>query len=224
MGAYLVREGEEVDCDGSSTVACQSHFLEILAGEYGCCPCETSERGRALTSYPLPASGCRGTSSPPWSSTVLSLSSHCSRPARNRSAVSMVLLHIRGIYLWGERMHRRRAWCCRGLEGPTGGDGPTRRTPQCRALALLVKNHPASRPTRLLHLPYTTDDASTTTTGCTHRRFLSLRRATVAVTPSSTNGFSLGRALHFKFYRGRVVSLSRFHFVLAWVMIVAAMQ
>jgi hypothetical protein len=67
----------------------------MLAGAYGRCPCETSERGRAPTSYPLPASGCRGTSSPPWSSTVWSLSSHCSRPARNRSAVSMALLNIR---------------------------------------------------------------------------------------------------------------------------------
>jgi hypothetical protein len=33
MGTYLVWEGEEMDCDGSSAAGCQQRFLNALAGK-----------------------------------------------------------------------------------------------------------------------------------------------------------------------------------------------
>jgi hypothetical protein len=93
------------------------------------------------------------------------------------------------------------------VEGPTAVMGLLIEPPSV-AFALLVQEPSRIATNTLLHLQNTTDDASTTTTGCTYHRFLSLRRADIVFTPSSTGSFPLGRTLHIGFDRGRVVCLS----------------
>jgi hypothetical protein len=88
------------------------------------------------------------------------------------------------------------------MEGPTAVMGLLVEPPSV-ALALLV-HQPSRIATNTATLscisktPPTMQQPSTTTTGCTYRRFLSLRRAAIAITPSSTTGFPLGCALHFR--------------------------
>jgi hypothetical protein len=98
--------------------------------------------------------------------------------------------------------HRRRAWCCGSMEGPTAVMGLLVEPPSV-ALALLVQEPSriaTNTPTLscISRTPPTMHQPSTTTTGCTYRRLLSLRRASIVVTPSSTTGFPFSCALHFR--------------------------
>jgi len=163
----------------------------------------------ARTSCLLPASSCPGTSCPPPSSRLPSRTLHWCRPARKRFSVSSHPVVCFSVFLHCLSAPAAHAWCCGSEEGPAAGDGLLVEPPRCRALLVWSKDHPASQPTRFVHLQNTADDASTTTTtiGCTYRPFLSLRRAIVAVARnrSSAGGLALGRALHFNLYRDRVV-------------------
>ena len=181
----------------------------------------------ARTSCLLPASSCPGTSCPPLSSTLPSLTLHWFRPAGTRSAVSSHPMICFSVFLHYLSAPSAYVWCCGSEEGPAAGVGLLVEPPRCRALFVWPKDHPASQPTRFVHLQDAADDASTTTTiDCTYRPFLSLRRAIVAVarSRSSAGGLALGRALHFHLYRDRVVFPSQLLDVSRRIEIVAAVQ
>lgn len=172
-----------MDCNGSSTVGCQW-------------PCETSDRGRARTSCPLPASSCPGTSSPPSSSTLPSPSSHWCRPARKQSAVSIVRLIISQCSSAGHGCIACARVVLGERGGADGGDGllvePPRSVARSCLGAIPHRDQHAScisRTPPTMHLSSPMD--------CTYRPFLSLRRATVMLTHSGARGFPLRGALHF---------------------------
>lgn len=211
-----------MNCDGSSTTGVLARILGDGSLEgIGAVLCETTDKGRARTSCPLPALSCRGTSSPPWSSIRLSPSSHCVRPARERFAVSIdspvfppvfpgprCMAGVRVVF-WGARRGRRRRWS-------SSRPGVARSCPKPiphrdQHASCISRTH-----TPTMHRLSTMD--------CTYRPFLSLRRAIVVLGRSGACGFPLGRALHCRYFWDRVVYPSKLQKVLMRVRIVAAVQ